>query len=608
MIQKLGITKTYWEKEHEDIEEEITNQSPLLMQELRNDESIEILAEEQVTIDVSEEAAPAFPEGMAINARIRRRKNKSKARCVAVPPEEFKVSQRSASLEEANYKCHETEKTRGELLSMGFEFELIMMARQGETSDEQTRRDTRFFDEERRDDVQTTSLSDRLLLLEEYYDVDLKGSGDVKMIQAFRIGKTLLQKEEVDHDPFDTWSADRIPHRLIGLALADKVKQTQRVKTVLTRQMLDNVYLANNPRTEVPEQAIGENTIQDLLQYQIGGLIRTKQPNMLNPIETPDRSSVALQAIQYMDSVREMQSGVVRNGQAINSEEIDPKSAYQSRREDRNSQVRKRLMARMFAETLLVPLFRKLLKLIVKYQDAPREIQIAGKWVLMDPRSWNAELRAEPATGLGHANKEEELGSAQIILAVQTQALEIGMCTPKQLWNTGKKLVRAVGWHNPEDYFVDPESPEGKQAQQQRQQKPDPAMMEAQAKIKLQQQEKQAQQQLAQAEAQSRTQLAQAQAQHQAQMEQMKQQAENERAAQKLENERVIAEVKIASEERIQQMRIDSETQIAYDRMQREDELARWKAQREQELAEKNAQAKADLNGGGNRPGGRLDA
>lgn len=571
MIQKIGVLKTYWDSERIETEDEATGLDPMAFAELQNDPSVEILQVSERPIDLAEEIAPAFPSGMAIDVKFRRVEDKSKVCVVTVPPEEFKVRQRARGLEKPGYCCHETPKTRADLIAMGFDSDLVMQASQGETSDEDARRDTRYWDQSRRDEEGGPKLSDELLLLEEYYDVDLDGDGREQLVQVFRVGKTLLDKQPVDHHPFDAWSPDRIPHRLIGLSLADKVKQTQRVKTVLTRQMLDNVYLANNPRMEVPETATSENTIQDLLEFRIGGLIRTKEAGQLRPVETPDRSSVALQAISYMDNVREMQSGIVRNGQAISSEEIDPKSATESRRQDRNSQVRKRLMARMFAETLLVPVFRKILRLVVKYQDAPRTLKVAGSWVTMDPRAWNAEMRATVYTGLGHASKDEELNATQIVIGAQAQARAIGMATEKHFWESAKKLISSVGWTGPENYFLDPTSPEGMQyLQQMQQQQPaeDPKLIEAKGRIQLKQQEAEFEAQLSEAKAQQEKDLAERSAEHREQLE-----------AFRLETDRIVAEIRAENEMQLALERLNVEERIALFKAEKEAELARFKTE-----------------------------
>jgi hypothetical protein len=492
LIQKIGIVKTWWKTEETEERQTLSGLPKPLVEELRAEDGVTIEEEAGEPINVQSidpEAQPAFADGMVYTVTLTRQKKEGRICIESVPPEEFKVSQRAKSLD-VEYLCHEVEKSRSELIAMGFDYDLVMSLAANKGHEQDSRKDRRFPDEQRNETGHTAKLSDRLTLCEEYPLIDLDGSGKAKRWKVHRVNKTILEKEEIDEHPFDAWSADRIPHRLIGLALADKVKQTQYVKTHLVRQLLDNVYLANNPRFEVPDQAMAEGTIDDLLTYRIGGLIRTKgQGGAVRPIEVPDRSGTALDAITYMDSVREQQSGIVRNGMSISSEVVDPKSATEARKEDRNEQSRKRLMVRMIAETLLVPVFRKILKNLVKYQDAEKTVFLSGQWVTMDPRSWNADMRATVAVGLGHSNAEEDLLAAQVVGQAQQMGAEAGLVGPEQLYETGKKLIKAVGWKFPEKYFKDPRTPEFQQEQQARAQQADPKMVEVQGKLQMRAQE-----------------------------------------------------------------------------------------------------------------------
>jgi hypothetical protein len=506
-IQKIGCTKTRWKEE--DREEQCTLQglSIINLAELQADKTVTIedVVAEPVSPELMEMAGQAFVDGQSYTVTMTRRERRGRPEVMVIPPEELKVSARAANLDKIPYICHESRKTRGDLIEEGFDRAMVMGLRSDKAGNSE-RSDTRFVGESSRTDSASGNLADEVLLHEEYIRADLDGK--VVTLQAFRVGKTILSSEIVSEHCFDVWTADRIPSRLIGLALADKAKQTQRVKTVLLRQFLDNIYLANNPRIEVPEQAVGENTYDDLLTYRIGGLIRTKQGGMLNPIQLPDRSSSALQAIVYMDSVREQQTGIVKNGMAVASEAIDPKSATESRNKDRNEQVRKRLMARMFAETFLVPLFRRILRLVVKYQDFERIIRMRGKWVPMDPRTWNADLVAKVSVGLGHSNRDEMLMAGQVIMGLQVQALQMGFATPKHLYKTASKMVEALGLRFPDQYFLDPDTPEGQQAMQKMQQgQQDPKMLEVQGKLQAKQLEMQMDAQHAQIKAQQEIQL-----------------------------------------------------------------------------------------------------
>lgn len=603
LIQKIGFIKTVWRDEEKEEEVHAEGLSLINVQEFEGDDSVEIREVETETAPQTAEAMAAYPDGMVYEVKGIRRVKSGCNVIMSVPPEEIKVSSRAVHLTDVEYIAHESEKTRGALISMGFDPDVVM----GLSSDlrrDQVRSDTRFFDEERQESTSRKKASDILLLVEEYPLVDVNGDGKLERLQVFRVGKTILERRPVTEHPFDCWTADRIPHRLIGQALADKVKQTQKIKTHLTRQLLDNVYLANNPRIEVPESAMTANgeTIEDLLNVRIGGLIRTRQPGQLNPVVTPDRSKTALDAILYMDNVREQQSGITRNGFALDSEAVDPKSATQVRKEDRNEQSRKRLMARMIAETLLVPVFRKLLRNLVTYQDQPKWIRLRQNWVAMDPRAWNADMRCRPSVGLGYSNQEEMLAASMAILNVQKEAMAAGLATPTHLFASASQLVKAVGWRWPEKYFVDPSSPEGQQALQNHAQAQgqDPKMLEVQGK-----------QQMAQIQAQ----LDQAKAQHAAQLKEAELQARMREAQVDAESKRQIAIMQANFDKQIAEMRLEMEMQQARERTAAEMDLAYFRANQETELARDEMKIKArtngaspDLNGsgGGVRFGGNI--
>ena len=577
-IQKIGYAKTVWEETEEQTKETLTGLSQAHLAELQADESLTVEDIESEPIDgalIDDDARAAFTDGMVYTATIITTKTTGRNTLMALPPEQVKFSARTADIKALEYIAHEQMKTRSDLLELGFDADLVAsLPATGKSSTDQTRDDKRFFDENRRDSSTTDPASDEMLLIEEYPLVDFNGDGKLERRQVFRVGKIILQNEEVDEHPIDSWSPDRIPHRLVGLGLADKVKQTAYIKTHLTRQLLDNVYLANNPRIEVPEQAMGEDTIADLLTYRVGGLIRTKgQGQMLRPIEIPDRSATAMQAIMYMDGVREQQSGITKNGMAVSSEVVDPKSATESRRQDRNEQVRKRLMVRMLAQTFLVPVFRKMLKNIVKYQDAEKEIQVRGKWVAIDPRGWNANLKARVSVGLGYANRDEMIQGATIIGQAQQIAAQFGIVEPKHLYKTGTKLVEASGMGFGEDYFTDPSSEEGQQAMAAKaeQAKQDPKMVEAQGKL-----------QLKQAEGQMSAQMKQQEIAHKAQMAQVQAEADFK-----------VAQMKAQMEYNLGIQQIQAETQLSREQMGAEISLAEWKAEQDIELKKKQISARS---------------
>jgi hypothetical protein len=58
---------------------------------------------------------------------------------------------------------------------------------------------------------------------------------------------------QVDMVPFAAMTPVIVTHRFFGRSIADLVMDIQRIKTALIRSILDNAYLAVNPRVEVSE-------------------------------------------------------------------------------------------------------------------------------------------------------------------------------------------------------------------------------------------------------------------------------------------------------------------------------------------------------------------
>jgi hypothetical protein len=59
--------------------------------------------------------------------------------------------------------------------------------------------------------------------------------------------------EEVDYVPFHSVCPIPIPHKFFGQSLADRLWIYNLIKSTITRQMLDNLYLTNNYRVGAVE-------------------------------------------------------------------------------------------------------------------------------------------------------------------------------------------------------------------------------------------------------------------------------------------------------------------------------------------------------------------
>ena len=106
------------------------------------------------------------------------------------------------------------------------------------------------------------------------------------------------------------------------------------------------------------------------------------------------------------------------------------------------------LIARIFAQTGVTQLFRRLLELVCKNQSAAGMIKMRGEWTPMDPREWSTEMDMTIAVCLGSGDKSAEMQRAMALAPFYTQVIELQgglsgpLVTAQNLYNYGKKLVQ----------------------------------------------------------------------------------------------------------------------------------------------------------------------
>jgi hypothetical protein len=117
------------------------------------------------------------------------------------------------------------------------------------------------------------------------------------------------------------------------------------------------------------------------------------------------------------------------------------------------------MIARIFAETGVKDLFKKMLKLTVECPVKQRVVRLRGEWVEMDPSTWNTEMDCEIEVGLGVGQAAERIAFLMQMLQVQQQGALAGLnnvVTPDNFYRAGVKMVESMGIPNPELYFTDP--------------------------------------------------------------------------------------------------------------------------------------------------------
>jgi hypothetical protein len=254
-----------------------------------------------------------------------------------------------------------------------------------------------------------------------------------------------------------------VTHRFFGRSIADLVMDIQRIKTALLRAVLDNAYLANNPRVEVAETHTSESTLDDLLVSRPGGIVRTKMPGGVNWQTVPTIGNHVFPLLEYADAAREWRTGVSRAGQGLDANALQNQSATAANQLFSAAQARVKLIARIFAETGIRDLFALLHATIRKHGTQAATVRLRNDWVTVDPREWKTRNDLTINVGLGSGGKSERLAHVMAVVALQKEALAGGMTslvTPKNLYNSATEVVKLVDLKDVDRFFTDPSAPD----------------------------------------------------------------------------------------------------------------------------------------------------
>ena len=493
LLSKMGLCKIYWHTKEREERETYLDQDDVSFQMLVSQPGVELVAH-SMNPAPGYQPDPAQPDAqppMLHDLTLLYRYEYSCAKVEPVPPEEFGIARSARCIKDATYCFHEVQKTQSELLDQGYDEDVVkrLPSYVPTDSDEAHARDT--VDESRSNDGDTINEASRLLTVTEHYVwLDYEGDGKARLYRVTTGGKDgeLLTRDddpdvvEVDMIPFAGMTPVIVTHRFYGRSIADLVMDIQRIKTALLRALLDNAYLANNPRTEISESHTSENTIDDLLVSRPGGIVRTKQPGGLNTLTTPPIGGHVFPMLEYLDTTREWRTGVTRQGQGIDANVLQNQSATAVAQQHTAAQARMKLIARIFAETGVKDLFLLLHATIRKNGSKAETIRLRNTWVQIDPREWKERNDMTVNVGLGSGGKSEKLQAIMVIAGMQEKALANGLTnlvSHQNLYNTAKHLVKYTDNAAVEEFFTDPST------QPDWQPPPDPKMQELQAKNEI---------------------------------------------------------------------------------------------------------------------------
>lgn len=461
------------------------------MAELVAGDDVEVLEHSERPETIETEQGPF--ELMLHDIKVRRREAEGCTKMAAIPLEDWLIHPEAVDLDTSPIVGENTRQRRSDLVAMGYDRDKIenLPLADGEDMEQGAEEDTR------RRDVNDIDVLSKAMQEVEYYelyvrvDYDNDGIAELRrIVMAGGLGiNNLLKNEEWDEAPYSDIVAERRPHQWEGNSVTDDVAEIQKVKTVLLRQTLDNLYWQNMPQPIVDSSAI--KNPEALLSPQFGLPIEVKDGvDVRTAVGThtiPFVADKSFSMLEYLDNEVTDRTGISDMSSGMPPDALQNVTAKASAMMEQAGIGQTEMMVRTIAHGLK-RVFRQILRLTIQHQDKPRTVRLRDEWVQFDPRSWNSEMDATVNTGLGAGTRERDMMMMQQVVALQKEILvsmgpDIGteFVGPQNLYNAVSKLTEAAGINSIDLYFTKPDEQSIQQKRQAAAQKPNPEMQKVQA-------------------------------------------------------------------------------------------------------------------------------
>ena len=467
-IQKMGVLKYFIEDTRKTSTERFKGVDRIELQQI-----IESLQGEDVSkVEVTEQSVNE-PEGLELgdevipeesfNVTFKVTRGEQKVRIINVPTESFLISRNASSLEDAEMVGDRMLKTRGELLSEGFDRELISKLPTHETAKvHQSELKQIRFENEGGDFNDTLSdwASQEVEIIDMSIMIDFDGDGIAERRRIIKSGSHILENEQFEHIPYAMISGILMPHKAIGRSRAEITKITQRVKSVVLRQTLDNMYFVNNARNVVSDAV----NLDDMLTVRPNGIVRTEGDvqSAVFPLTTDYVGDKALQIIQYLDFARAQTTGTLMASQGLSADSLNAETAtrFQGLQDEGSAKIE--LVARVYAETGFRKLYEGIAWLVAQFQDSGKEFRVLGKSMSVDPSNWKFNHHVESSVGLGSGDNDKLTESMSVLLTLQQQLQQTnpGLIDSKKIFNSTSRIIKGLGLPRVDEFINDPEQPD----------------------------------------------------------------------------------------------------------------------------------------------------
>ena len=404
-------------------------------------------------------ANPSDETGQLYDIELRRTKERRQLAFQVLPPERVKVSHNtpSFSLKGCDYFEYWDYKTISALRAEGYDVEDDIPddvegdALEDDARDQYNENTAASIDLQGVSSPEMRRVRVRCVWIRHDYDED----GIAELQYVLRVGRKVLYREECSRIPVSSIVPNPLPHRHIGLSVADLTGDIQRIKSAILRQALDNLYFANNPAI-----AFDKNTVNldDVLTSRPGQRIRVDGPPGASflPVTTPFVFPAAIDALGFMEQITEGRTGVNRYFQGSDQNTLN-KTASGIQQLSTMAAQRVEQVARIFASGI-EELFSIAHELVLKTGHQAEVVRLRGQWVSVDPSQWKTRNDMRISVGFAAGNKDAMVSRLMMTAQLQEKAMAGGLpiVNAQNLYQTALEITKAADFSAPQRFWTDP--------------------------------------------------------------------------------------------------------------------------------------------------------
>jgi len=471
LMTKNAYCMVYWDTTQQVEKEKYERQSPESIAKLMEDKTLELVeADEYPDPDYVEPPPqqgvdpmtgqpvmmPPPPPPMVYDVVVKKVRQEGYPKLCVLPPERVKVGHRTASfqLRDCDYFEYWEMRTISTLRAMGLDIPDDIADDGGETDTEEDEARDQFGEDvaDSEDISQVDPSMRRVKARMVWIRHDTDEDGIAELQYCIIVGRNVLYREECGRIPVSSIVPAPLPHRHVGLSVDDMISDIQEIKTMMLRQGINNLYLANNPRTFVSDKV----NLDDLLVSRPGGVVRVEDGGIPSQeavtIPIPNVFPQAMQGLDYFDSVRQNRAGVNSYFTGLDQNSLNRTASGVAQLTSSAAQ-RVEQIARVFAAGV-EELFSLVHEQILKHGHKQQVVRLRGQWAVVDPRTWKTRKDLRINVGMGTGNREQLMAHLQMIFAMQMQTLPLNTTTPRHVANTLAEIEKAAGFSSNGKFFV----------------------------------------------------------------------------------------------------------------------------------------------------------